>query len=98
MLKRLLGLVALTVVGTGCASMSPVGTARTLDEGTFRYGGELITGSAVVEREDFNGIAFQMGASLTYGITMTSNSVRACGEAPPYPSGHGAANCRRSFK
>ena len=54
---------------SGCASMSALGTARTLDAGNFQYGGELITGAAVLEREDAETTALQMGASFSYGVT-----------------------------
>ena len=69
MLARFILVFALLSALPGCTSMSALGKARTLDAGTFQYGGELITGAAVVEREDADTTALQMGASFAYGVT-----------------------------
>ena len=69
MAARLILGLSLLYAMSGCTSMAALGTARTLDAGNFRYGGELITGAAVLDRDDAETTALQMGASLSYGIT-----------------------------
>jgi hypothetical protein len=49
--------------------MAALGTARTLAPGSVQYGGELITGGAVLGRSDIDTTTLQMAGSLAVGVT-----------------------------
>ena len=68
MIRLLLALMWLLPLA-GCSSMAALGTPRTLDAGSFQYGGELITGGSVLERDDSATTTLQMGASFAVGLT-----------------------------
>jgi hypothetical protein len=68
-MSRLVFILCVLPAMAGCSSMSALGTARTLDPGSVQYGGELITGGAVLERSDVATTSLQMAGALAVGVT-----------------------------